>query len=312
MSEIHISTPDEVLEPRVEEVADGMYAYLQLYGQWGLNNAGFLVGRNRAVAIDTAFTVSRARAFKDAIISITDNPCTTVLNTHHHGDHTYGNFLFPEATIIGHKLCREEMQAAGLSTKALFQDGVEWGDIEIDPPFATFDSQLTIYVDEVEVNGYYVGPAHTNSDVVFYIPEKKLLYAGDLAFSGGTPFVVMGSVSGSLTAYDLLETFDIETVVPGHGPICGPEVFDDMAGYLRWIQALAVDTAEMDISPLEMALDADLGRYADWHDSERLVGNLHRALAELNGLPPGGDLDLSAALDDMMNLNGGQPLRCRA
>ncbi|MDN5764104.1 MAG: MBL fold metallo-hydrolase, partial [Microlunatus sp.] len=114
---------------------DGLFAYLQLYGQWGLNNAGFIVGRKRVFAIDTCFTVRRAEAFRNAIKTATDNPCTTLLNTHHHGDHTYGNFLFPEATIIAHRLCRDEVIETGLSTIGIFQEGVDWGDIQIEPPF---------------------------------------------------------------------------------------------------------------------------------------------------------------------------------
>lgn len=308
----HIITPDEVLEPRLEEVGDGIFAYLQLYGQWGLNNAAFIVGEKRVLAIDTCFTVNRAKAFKDAISTVSDKPCSTLLNTHHHGDHTYGNFLFPEATIIGHRLCREEILATGLSTTTLFQEGIDWGDIAIDPPMVTFEEQLTIFIDDRRIEAIFVGPAHTVNDVVYYVPQERLLFAGDLIFSGGTPFALMGSVSGSLAAYERLRELDVETVVPGHGPVCGPELFDDMADYLSWIQGLAREVEESGVTPLELAQRTELGRYAEWHDSERLAGNLHRALAELRGLTPGGDLALDAAFADMVALNGGRPLQCMA
>ena len=64
--------------------------------------------------------------------------------------------------------------------------------------------------------------------------------------------------------------------------------------------------------PLEAARETDLGRFAEWADAERIVGNLHRACAELAGTPRGGPIDVVAALLDMVVYNGGVPLTCRA
>ncbi|MDN5798131.1 MAG: hypothetical protein L0H79_20620, partial [Intrasporangium sp.] len=66
------------------------------------------------------------------------------------------------------------------------------------------------------------------------------------------------------------------------------------------------------VPPLEAARATDLGRYAEWHDTERLAGNLHRAMAELSGTPAGGKIDLAAAIGDMRTLNGAQPMHCLA
>ena len=104
-----------------------------------------------------------------------------------------------------------------------------------------------------------------------------------MVFNGGTPFVLMGSVEGSLRAYERLRELEVDVVVPGHGPVCGPELFDTMAGYLRWTQQLARDAFAAGVDPLTAAMDADLGPFADWHDPERIAGNLHRAFAELAG-----------------------------
>lgn len=137
MSAPTVVTPDEVLDPQIVEVSDDIYAYLQLYGQWGLNNAGFVVGPDHCVVIDTCFTVDRATAFRQQLEVTTPKRPRTLLSTHHHGDHTYGNFLFRDATIIGHERCREEMIDTGLETTKLFQEGVNWGDIEISASGAT-------------------------------------------------------------------------------------------------------------------------------------------------------------------------------
>ncbi len=303
---------DEVLEPTVEEVAEGIFAHLQLHGQWGLNNAGFCVGRDAVTLIDTAFTERRARAFLDRVRAVSGKPMRTLLNTHHHGDHTYGNFLVAGATIVGHRLTRTEMISTGLSTQRLFPDGTDWGDIQVAPPFVTFEDTLSVFVDDLEIRARFVGPAHTTNDVVYYVPERKLMFSGDVVFNGGTPFVLMGSVEGSLRAYERLRDFDVETIVPGHGPVCGPELFDDMAGYLRWIQHLARDAYAAGVPPLAAAREADLGPFAGWHDSERIAGNLHRAFSELRGEPLGVELPLPPIIADMVAYNGGKPLRCLA
>ena len=297
--------------PELRELSDGIYSYLQLDGSWGLNNAGFLVGEEGVLVIDTCFTEARSRAFLDAIRGVTDRPLRTLVNTHHHGDHTHGNYLLPAATIIGHELCRQTMIETGHATTVFFP-GVEWGDFEIAPPFVTFQDRLNLYVDDLRVEAIYVGPAHTTNDVVYWIPERKLLFAGDLVFNQGTPFVVMGSVTGSLVALERLKALGAETIVPGHGDICGPEVLDDMIAYLEMVRDQGDAAHAAGLSPLQAGTDIDLGRFADWHDSERIVGNLHRRYSEIRGEALGAELDLQAAFGDMLTWNGGEPLRCLA
>ena len=84
-----------------------------------------------------------------------------------------------------------------------------------------------------------MGPAHTTNDTVVWLPDHRLLFSGDLIFNQGTPFVVMGSVAGSLEAIQRLRDLGAETIVPGHGPVCGPELFDPTEAYLRFVQKVA-------------------------------------------------------------------------
>ena len=92
----------------------------------------------------------------------------------------------------------------------------------------------------------------------------------------------------------------------------GPELIDDVLGYLRFVLAAAKSAAGAGLSPLDAARELDLGPYSEWLDPERIVGNLHRALAELEGAPQGAPIDVAAALTDMVAYNGGQPLTCYA
>ena len=89
-------------------------------------------------------------------------------------------------------------------------------------------------------------------------------------------------------------------------------MIDQVADYLRFVQRLAEEGHQAGLSPLEAAREADLGAFADLSDSERIVGNLHRAYAELEGAAPGAPIDLMAAFRDMIEFNGGRPLRCLA
>jgi cyclase len=299
--------------PRLDEVSAGIYAYVQPDGSWFLNNTGFLVGRHGVVSIDTTSTERRTRAYLDAIGRVTQQPVRTLINTHHHGDHTHGNCLLPLATIIGHPRCREEILKTAFPPLTGVWSDVEWGDLHVEPPFVTFEGRLIVWVDDVRVELHTVPtPAHTTNDVVVWIPERSVLFAGDLLFVGGTPFVPMGSVSGSLAALEWLRNFGAQTLVPGHGPVSGPEVIDDVAAYLRFVQDTARAGKASGLSPLELARQTQLGRFAALTDAERIVGNLYRAYAELDGAEPGAPIDTAAALRDMVAFNGNQPLRCLA
>ncbi|HEX6513022.1 MAG TPA: MBL fold metallo-hydrolase [Chloroflexota bacterium] len=297
--------------PEVRELGGGIYAYLQPDWTWMLNNAGFIVGRDAVTVIDTCGTEPRTSAYLAAIRKITDKPLRTLINTHHHGDHTYGNhLLLPAATIVGHELCRAEVQRVGLGIKPLFP-GVEWGSIEVAPPFVTFEQRVNVYVDELRIELIYVGPAHTKGDVVAWIPERKLLFTGDIVFNDCTPFVAEGCIEHFFDALAALRALGAERVVPGHGEIGGPDMFDKVEAYLRFVQAAAGELLGQGLLPLEAARRLDLGPYASWPDSERIVGNLARAYSELRGEPWGTTLDLAAIAQDMMAYHGG-PLRCLA
>src|SRR5207244_1998641 len=90
--------------------------------------------------------------------------------------------------------------------------------------------------------------------------EHRLLYAGDLVFNGGTPFALMGTVSGWLRALDRLRALAPERIVPGHGPVCGPEILDEVEAYLRFVQDAARLAEESGQGPLELTEDPLLWR----------------------------------------------------
>ncbi|MWA01037.1 MBL fold metallo-hydrolase [Actinomadura sp. LD22] len=301
-------------EPRLEEVSDGVFAYVQPDGTWWINNTGFVAAERGVISVDACSTERRTRAYLDAIRTVTDRPVRTLVNTHHHGDHTFGNYLFSGATIVGHERTRESALAWGEPFDEPFWTKVEWGGVEVEPPFLTYTDGVTLWAGNLRCEVRHVGTAaHTTNDSIVWLPERRVLFCGDLLFNGGTPFVLQGSVAGAIAVLEeVVAPLDAAVIVPGHGPVAGPELIGRVLGYLRFLQATAADGKAAGLSPLEAAREADLGAYAELTDSERIVGNLHRAYAELDGLEPGGEIDAATALQEMVDYNGGRPLTCRA
>jgi cyclase len=305
----------EPIAARTQEVADGVFAYVQPPGGWWVNNAGFVRGPTQVFAVDSCSTERRTRAFIETIEQTTGMLPLSLVNTHHHGDHTNGNCLFAKTAILGHERCRQGMLETGIARPEGVFEPCDWGDLFLAPPFVTFDERLDVYVDDLLVELRHFGTAaHTTNDVVAWIPERRVLYSGDLVFNGSTPFVLMGSVSGSLMALDMILEYEAEVIVPGHGEVCTNEALDVVGEYLRFLQTTAEEAKKAGLSPLEAAREADLHTLGFDHlgEPERLVGNLHRAYAECDGARPGDRIDLRSAYGDMVALNGGRPLSCLA
>jgi len=301
--------------PEVQELSAGVYAYVQPDGTWWINNTGFLAGPQGVISIDACATERRTRGYARAIAAVTPAPVRAVVNTHHHGDHTFGNCLFPGAAIVGHERTRAEAIAFGPARPMPFWAGPDWGELSLDPPFITFADEITLHSGDLRAQVRHVGmAAHTTNDSIVWIPERSVLFAGDLIFNGGTPFLLMGSVAGAIEVLEqVIRPLGAATIVPGHGPVfSGAEPIDATLDYLRFVLDVAGRARAARLSPLEAARETSLGRFAGWADGERIVGNLHRACAELDGTPRGGAIDIAAALGDMVAYNGGAPLTCLA
>lgn len=109
------------------------------------------------------------------------------MNTHHHGDHTYGNGVFtPEALILGHDNARAEQLAAGHQLEMIWPT-TDFGAMEIVPPDLTYNDRTTLHVGDIEVRIIHPGVAHTTGDSLVWLPGQRVVFTGDLVFAGGTP-----------------------------------------------------------------------------------------------------------------------------
>jgi cyclase len=301
----------ELGPPELIEVADRVFAYIQPDGTWYINNTGFVVGDESVISIDACSTERRTRAYRDRIASVTPAPVTTLVNTHHHGDHTYGNFVFSPATIVAQENCRAEMLAYGFPGNTGVWEPVDWGEVKVAPPTLTFTDRVRLWSGDRPVEVSYVGQAaHTSNDSLVWLPEQEVLFCGDLLFNGGTPFLLMGSVRGAIDVLtSVLAPIPARVIVPGHGAPCDHELITTVVGYLEFVLDTARQGIEAGLAPLDLARQTDLGQYDGWLDRERIVGNLHRAYADLGATDR---VDLRAALGDMVTFNDGKPLSCYA
>ncbi len=141
--------PDVSVPGRPEEVADGVFAYVQSDGSWMINNTGFLVAGDGVTAVDACSTERRTRAFLDTVRGVTRRPVRTLVNTNHHPDHTAGNGLFAGATIVAHDNAREQMRAMGVPRNTGTWTDIEYGDLRLALPFLTFADRLTLWADDL-------------------------------------------------------------------------------------------------------------------------------------------------------------------
>ncbi len=293
----------------LEELADGVWAYVQPDGSWFLSNAGLIRAGEVVVHVDSAATVRRTHALRAAADALGLPRRRVVIATHHHGDHTNGNATLDPELLVAHRNVPQELAEAILVPPPGVFSPVDWGVVEVRSPDLLVDGWLGLELGgrtlEVAARGL---PAHTRGDAVVWLPAAKVLFAGDLCFVGGTPFALGGSVAGWIETLAWLRGFDADVVVPGHGPVATMQALEPVERYLRFVWHVAHEAHEAGVGPLEAARSVDLGEFGDWRDPERIVGNLHRALAELGG----GEVDVLAAFGDMIAFNGGRPLTCYA
>jgi len=307
----HGHRPDTTVSSgHLVEVADGVYAWLQPDGTWWLNNAGAVTGADGTFVVDTCATEARTRRFLEAVDAATGGaPVRFAVNTHEHGDHTYGNSLLPDGVaLIGHEVMREHLLEDTLidGCPPAWDPLPEWGAVTRRVPTIVTRTDLTVHSGSRRIDLIHPGhAAHTGGDLVAWLPGERVLFTGDLLFVGLTPLVFAGSVEGAMRSLEWIAGFGAEVVVPGHGPIANasdlPTVLADHERYYRFVLDLAASGRSQGLSPLEAAGAADLGTFAAWADPERIVLNLHRAYAEAEDRP----MDVVAAAFDAVTWNGG-------
>ena len=288
----------------LEEIAKDIYACLQDDMGIGGNNTGF-VNLGGGLVIDTFYDLSRTRQMIELLKTVSSEPARRLVNTHHNGDHTWGNQLFQDAEIIAHRLCSEEIEKEKkLNLPALFHTwmqrpkaippGMEqfidalrkfdFSGIELTLPNRLVEDRLDLELDGHPCQLIYVGPAHTSGDVIVNLPDHRVIFAGDIVFCQCTPIGWEGTHNKWIEALDIMLSFEPEVVVPGHGPLCGVDEVKELRAYFEFVYSEARRFFDEGLDPLEASKKIDLGSYAEWAEPERLFFNVNRAYREFRGV----------------------------
>ncbi len=306
----------------LRQIGKDVYACLQEDRGLGTSNSG-LINRGGGLVVDTFWDLPHTRTMIDLYAGVWSAPPRRVVNTHYNGDHCWGNQLFKGAEIIGHRLCaanfaKELPQAMQMmSAMAASSDpamaaigrafaGWDFNGIELTPPTTLFDTHMDLDVGGIAVNLIYVGPAHTASDVVAHLPEQRILFAGDVVFRFCSPIGWEGTYAKWTETLDYLIGLNPETIVPGHGPVCGVEGLRELKDYLVHVRAESKRFFEAEVPVLEAAKRIDLGPYAKWTQPERIIFNVDRAYRELRGEPYDAPIDVTTLLHGMYEVQQAQ------
>ena len=299
-------------EARLEDLGNGLFAYVQGDGSWGLSNAGLVADGDRSLLVDTLYDLPRTQKMLDAMKRATPaaNRIDTVVNTHANGDHCYGNELVSDARIIASTASAEEMSEVTPDLMATMLKGAdemgeagvflrkafgafEFEGIQLTPPTETFDGRLDLTVGNHEVELIEVGPAHTRGDVLIHVPEARVIFTGDILFIDGTPIMWEGPVANWIDACERIAALEPEVIVPGHGPLTDVKGALAVRDYLVYVRDEARKRFDAGLSAREAALDIRLGDYSAWLDSERIAVNvltLYREFGDTS--PPPGPLEI--------------------
>jgi glyoxylase-like metal-dependent hydrolase (beta-lactamase superfamily II) len=128
-----------------------------------------------------------------------------------------------------------------------------------------------------------VGPAHTRGDTLVHAPRERVLFSGDILFSGAHPITWAGPVSNWIAACERILAMDPELIVPGHGPLAGADAVRELKAYFEYLYEQARRCRAEGMTALEAARAIALDRWADWGDPERLVVNIDNIYGELEG-----------------------------
>jgi glyoxylase-like metal-dependent hydrolase (beta-lactamase superfamily II) len=274
--------------PQAAEVAPGVWL---VQGESALgssanrnfiSNAAFVVTADRVVVIDALGSPVLAEELLEEIRRVTPLPVRHVIVTHYHADHVYGLQALKAvgAEVIAHERVDEYLQSdtAQLRLKASREELFPWIDenTRLVAPDRRLSGPVTLTLGGTRFEIGHAGPAHTPEDLVVWLPERRVLLAGDIVFRGRIPFVGLADSGAWVQALDRLLAYDARLIVPGHGPVSSSAQADlqltrDYLVHLR--QSMA--RAAQELEPFEEA-------YAktDWSRFEALP--LFRAANRIN------------------------------
>jgi glyoxylase-like metal-dependent hydrolase (beta-lactamase superfamily II) len=248
------------------KLADNVYSYVDVKSAAPAEsfaaNAGIVVGRDGILVVDTLISAKEAKRFISDIRKVSEKPIKYVVDTHYHLDHAFGNSEFARlgAAIISQandrKNLAEKGEAALKNAKNYGLTDADMAGTVITLPTLTFTDRMTIDLGGETVELIFVAPSHTEGSTLVYLPERKILFTGDVLFTDFHPFLADGDVAGWVKTLDFILALDVTTIIPGHGPISGKKDIAEMKVYIQTFdqkaRELAAQSKEADYIAAEL------------------------------------------------------------
>ena len=205
-------------------------------------NNGWIMFEDYVLVIDANFPAG-ARQIIGKIRSLTDKPIRFALDTHHHGDHAYGNQVFVEngAVPVAHTGVIEEMkryETGYYDSKPGSWEKAAMGRADVKasrlkPPTVLYSGELIFDDGKHRVEVMNLGIAHTHGDSLAWLPKEKILYTGDVCVNGPYNYVGDGDVGQWVQTLEAAKKLGAHTVCTGHGPRSVATVLDDQQAFFQ-------------------------------------------------------------------------------
>jgi cyclase len=242
----------------IREIAPNVFVETEFHGA----NVGFIITGEGVILIDTPMLPDDASLWLSEIKRRTDQEIVYIVNTDHHRAHIVGNQYFPTATVIAHEFAWKNMKSYGDSFRTrllnLYRDRIpkaasEWEKhLEIVLPEITFTDRLLLFKGDKEIHLIPLG-GHTPATTVAYLPQDKLLFAGDLVITDRPPFLSQGDTKEWLKALRYLRKLRWDILIPGHGELTGEEATQNMSEFLRLVRRRVRSAYRAGLSKTETA-----------------------------------------------------------
>ena len=273
-AEPHSTSP---LPFALKQVAPGVYAAIDGPQHRAGSNAGFVIGDDGVLVVDSFFNLDAARALVAEIHRLTPKPIRDLVNTHYHLDHTGGDQALRDAgaVIIAHRNVRgwvrtENVHLVGPQITAEFKAQIA----ALPLPDVTTDKDLTVWLGSRKIVVRTV-LGHTGGDLTVFVPDSKVLFTGDMLWRKIPPNLIDGSVKEwTATDADFEHMPDAaHTIfVPGHGDVANLKDVDDFRAYLLDLRRLVTDGRKAGLKgdALAQAVTPKLkALHPDWTISDR-------------------------------------------
>ena len=258
-----------------------------VHGEGIDSNTTFIITKEGVIVVDTRVTPVEAEKVMQEIRKRTQLPIVYTINTHYHGDHTFGNQVFRGSkTIIAHKNVRRALiGSSGKEHLERFKSfnipGLDA--VEVTPPNMVYEKNMEIYLGEYHLELIHLGRGHTDGDTFIFLPELRAVIAGDLVFNRSFPYMGDGYIDEWIDALQFMEDQDSEMVIPGHGDVGGKPIIIAMKHYLLTLKTLVLEQVKKGKSlkeTKEVVRPVIKKKYESWAKPDKIDGNIERAYME--------------------------------